>query len=129
MTGKRTNDKSLQEKCKLFSYAKKVEWRDYMEEFQIIDNCLMVKMPSEIDHHRAGFISEKADEYLLSDKVQHVVFDFENTHFMDSSGIGIIMGRYRKISYLGGKVYAIHTDDYIKRMLMLSGVNKLVDVR
>lgn len=100
-----------------------------MEEFQIIDNCLMVKLPQEIDHHRAGFISEKADEYLLSDKVQHVVFDFENTHFMDSSGIGIIMGRYRKISCLGGKVYAIHADNYIKRMLMLSGVNKLVEIR
>ena len=56
-----------------------VEWRGHMEEFQIIDNCLMVKLPQEIDHHRAGFISEKADQYLLSDKVMHVVFDFENT--------------------------------------------------
>ena len=48
-----------------------VEWRGHMEEFQIIDNCLMVKLPQEIDHHRAGFISEKADHQipirLLSD--------------------------------------------------------------
>ena len=106
-----------------------VEWRGHMEEFHIIDNCLMVKLPQEIDHHRAGFISEKADQYLLSDKVMHVVFDFENTHFMDSSGIGIIMGRYRKISCFGGKVYAIHADNYIKRMLMLAGINKLVEIR
>ena len=106
-----------------------VEWRGHMEEFQIIDNCLMVKLPAEVDHHRAAYICERADRYLLEKDVNCVVFDFEETRFMDSSGIGIIMGRYRKISCFGGKVYAIHADNYIKRMLMLAGINKLVEIR
>ena len=67
-----------------------------MEDFQIIDNCLMVRMPEEVDHHRASYICEGADRLLVRENVENVVFDFEDTRFMDSSGIGIIMGRYRK---------------------------------
>ena len=73
-----------------------------MEDFQIIDNCLMVRMPEEVDHHRASYICEGADRLLVRENVENVVFDFEDTRFMDSSGIGIIMGRYRKISCFGG---------------------------
>lgn len=98
------------------------------DDFQIIDNCLMIRLPEEIDHHRAGFICANADRYLLRDDVSNVVFDFENTKFMDSSGIGIIMGRYRKIACFGGRVYAIHAGRQIQKILKLSGLNKIVEV-
>lgn len=99
-----------------------------MEDFQIIDNYLMVKMPEEIDHHKSNYISERADRYILSEQVENVVFDFEDTRFMDSSGIGIIMGRYKKISCFGGKVFAIHADRQIKRILHVSGLNRIVEI-
>ena len=98
------------------------------EDFRVIDNCLMIRLPGEIDHHGAGAICERADSFLMREDVSNVVFDFENTRFMDSSGIGIIMGRYRKISCFGGRVYAIHADDQIKRIFRLSGLNKIVEV-
>lgn len=98
------------------------------EDFRVIDNCLMIHLPEEIDHHQAGVICERADGYLLRADVCNVVFDFENTRFMDSSGIGIIMGRYRKVSCFGGRVYAIHVDAQIKRIFKLSGLNKIVEV-
>lgn len=98
------------------------------EDFQVIDNCLVIRLPEEIDHHRAGYIIENADRHLLRTEVRNVVFDFENTRFMDSSGIGIIMGRYRKISCFGGRVYAIHVDRQIQRILKVSGLNKIVEV-
>lgn len=98
------------------------------EDFQVIDNCLMIRLPEEVDHHRAGFICENADRLLVRDDVCNVVFDFENTRFMDSSGIRIIMGRYRKIACFGGRVYAIHADRQIQRILMVSGLNKIVEV-
>ncbi len=97
-------------------------------DFQIIDNYLMILMPEEVDHHGAGAICENADKYLMQDNVENVVFDFEKTRFMDSSGIGIIMGRHRKISCFGGRVYAIHADKQIKRIFQLSGLNKIVEV-
>lgn len=99
-----------------------------MKDFEIIDNCLMVKLPREVDHHLAAYISENADRYIMNDKVEHVVFDFEDTRFMDSSGIGIIMGRYKKISCFGGRVYAIHADRQIMRILNVSGITKIVEV-
>ena len=99
-----------------------------MESFQVIDNCLMVKLPEEVDHYQAGYICQEADRYLLRDDVCNVVFDFEETSFMDSSGIGIIMGRYKKIACLGGKVYAINAGKQVRRILELSGMNRLVEV-
>ena len=99
-----------------------------MEDFQVIDHCLMVKMPAEVDHYQADVICEKADRLLVREDVEHVVFDFEDTRFMDSSGIGIVMGRYRKIACFGGKVYCIHADKQIKRILTLSGLNKIVEI-
>jgi stage II sporulation protein AA (anti-sigma F factor antagonist) len=98
------------------------------EEFKIIDNYLMIRMPAEIDHHKSVDISAKADRYIISKKVGNVVFDFERTTFMDSSGIGIIMGRYRKISCFGGRVYAVNAGSRIRRILMLSGLDNIVEI-
>ena len=98
------------------------------EDFQVIDNCLMIRLPEEVDHHRAGFICENADRLLCRDDVSNVVFDFENTRFMDSSGIGIIMGRHRKISCFGGHIYVIHADRHIRRILTISGLERIVEV-
>ena len=68
-------------------------------------------LPDEIDHHISVDISTRADRYIMTKKVGNVVFDFERTTFMDSSGIGIILGRYKKIACFGGKVYAINADN------------------
>ena len=99
-----------------------------MEEFQVIEDCLMVKLPEEIDHHRAGDIAKQADWFILQQEISNIVFDFENTKFMDSSGIGIIMGRYKKITFFGGRVFVIHTDKQIRRILMMSGLNRMVEI-
>jgi stage II sporulation protein AA (anti-sigma F factor antagonist) len=98
------------------------------EEFKVIDNYLMIRMPAEIDHHKSVDISAKADRYIISSKVGNVVFDFERTTFMDSSGIGIIMGRYRKIACFGGRVYAVNAGSRIRRILMLSGLDNIVEI-
>ncbi len=99
-----------------------------MEDFKVIDHCLMIRLPEEIDHHKSAYICERADRLILNDEVNNVVFDFEDTRFMDSSGIGIILGRYKKISCFGGKVYAIHADRQIKRILLVSGLSKIVEI-
>lgn len=98
------------------------------EDFQVIDNCLMIRLPEEVDHHRAGYICENADRLLYRENVCNVVFDFENTRFMDSSGIGMIMGRQRKIACFGGRVYIIHADRQIRRILSISGLERIVEV-
>lgn len=99
-----------------------------MGEMVIIDNYLLVKMPEEIDHHCCEELGKRADRFLMQKEVSNVVFDFEDTKFMDSSGIGVLIGRYKKISKLGGKVYVIHTCSRIKRILTMSGMQKIVEI-
>ena len=99
-----------------------------MEEYAIIDDYLCIKMPDEVDHHGAANIRECADQLILDDKVKNIVFDFENTTFMDSSGLGIIIGRYRKISCFGVKFYAINASERIGRLLRASGMSSIIEI-
>lgn len=128
------NDKNTKESrehhCSLFCFEKisQRKGKQMEEEFKVIDNYLMIRMPNEIDHHHSSSISKTADEYIMDEKVGNVVFDFERTTFMDSSGIGIIVGRYKKISCFGGKVFAINADNRIRRILLLSGLHKIVEI-
>ena len=95
-------------------------------QFKIIDDYLCIRMPKEIDHHNAEILSKKVDNYIYGEKVNHVVFDFIDTEFMDSSGIGIIAGRYKKVQCFGGNVYILHAGKQVNRILMLSGIQKYV---
>lgn len=99
-----------------------------MEDFAVIDDYLCIRMPLEVDHHKASSIREGADKLILDDKVKNIVFDFGQTQFMDSSGIGIIIGRQRKISCVGGKVYAINANDRITKMLSTSGMSSIIEI-
>ncbi len=98
------------------------------EDFKLIEHYLCVKMPREIDHHNAASISEYADRYICQEEVLSVIFDFEETEFMDSSGIGIIVGRYKKISCFQGKVYVIHANMQIRKILHMSGLQRIVEI-
>ena len=98
------------------------------DNFQIIDRYLMIRLPEEIDHNVSGEISRRADHLMMDQNVSHVVFDFTDTRFMDSSGIGILAGRQRRISCFGGKVYVINAAERIQRILKMSGVEKVVEI-
>ena len=69
---------------------------DYMKNrFEIQGNCLTVYLPREVDHPAADEIRRESDNILRKNYIRTMVFDFSETMFMDSSGIGMIMGRYR----------------------------------
>ena len=95
---------------------------------KVIDDYLLIQIPKELDHHNSEIIRERADRLLNSRNINTIVFDFENTDFMDSSGIGIIMGRYKHISMSGGKVLVIHLNNRMQRIFKMSGLNKYVMV-
>ncbi len=97
-----------------------------MSEVKIENGRLTVFVPKELDDHNAKEIKEQVDKVLDSEWIRTIIFDFRNTAFMDSSGIGMILGRYKKINYSGGKVEAVHMNDRIRRMLILSGLYQVV---
>lgn len=90
--------------------------------------CLVLRMPKELDHHQAEFFKEEADGLLLRYPVRSLVFDFSDTHFMDSSGIGALIGRCKNVRFSGGYVKAIHLNGQIQRIFNLSGLKKIIEV-
>jgi len=76
------------------------------EDYKIIDHYLMIRLPEEIDHHSCSVICR----------------------IVDSTGIGVLAGRYRKISCFGGKVYVIHANRRIRKILEMSGIGDIVEM-
>ena len=97
-------------------------------EYQVQENCLTVYLPHELDHHNAEEIRKESDHLIEHNHVRYVIFDFADTGFMDSSGIGVIMGRYKRIYMLGGEVWAVHTSERMKKILAMSGVTKIMQI-
>lgn len=96
-------------------------------QYMVVGNTLLVSMGEEIDHHSSGRIKGKIDSYLFEQPIRHVIFDFCNTKFMDSSGIGIVMGRYRLLKGLNGSVKVMHLSDTFEKMFELSGMFDYVE--
>lgn len=89
---------------------------------------MFVYLPKELDHHFAQQIASEVDKELEKGAVKQLVLDFSDTGFMDSSGIGMIMGRKRLLSYSGGTVSVIHVNDRLKKIMELSGISRYVEI-
>ena len=96
--------------------------------YQVQENCLTIFLPNELDHHNAEEIKKEADHLIEKNHIRYVIFDFADTAFCDSSGIGVIMGRYKKVYMLGGEVCAVNADERIRRILTMSGVTKIIHI-
>ena len=100
-----------------------------MEEWmEVTGNMLKIRAPEELDHHSAEHIRRESDEILARNNIRQIVFDFQKTVFMDSSGIGVIMGRYRNIRLTGGTVKAVHVGEQVVRILRVSGIHKVLEI-
>ena len=93
----------------------------------MLDNTLIVELSGEIDHHIVGQIKDKIDREYTTTNVRDIVFDFSQISFMDSSGIGLIMGRYKNL-LPGGKLSIAGVNDNIKRVFDISGISKFVNL-
>ncbi len=94
--------------------------------YERLQSTLILHLPSEIDHHSSKEIRERTEEYLRVTSIRHIVFDFSQTTFMDSSGIGALLGRYKRMRERGGSVMIYGADARIRRILRISGVDKLI---
>ncbi len=92
------------------------------------ENVLSVKVSGELDHHNAPQIREETDFKITNDNIKNVIFDFSDLSFMDSAGIGVIIGRYKLLGTLGGKLYIVSPSKTINRILELSGIMKIIKV-
>lgn len=89
-------------------------------------DTLVVQIPVEVDHYFADVAREEIDRRLQTENIRCLEFDFGNAEFMDSSGIGLLMGRYKLMKALGGTVYITNAGSRIQKILMLSGIHKII---
>lgn len=86
---------------------------------------LTALLSEEIDHHSAKGIREKIDAALELNNPKLLVLDFSGVTFMDSSGIGLVMGRYAKLSKSGGGIHLTNMPFYIRKLMTLGGIEKI----
>lgn len=91
-------------------------------------DTLNVFLIGEIDHHSARDMRECIDTSVEMIKPKRLVLDFGGVSFMDSSGVGLVMGRYKLINFFGGSVTMRNTSPRIERILRMSGIEKIATI-
>lgn len=94
-------------------------------DFEFSNGVLIYYLPAELDHYQADLLKRKSESCFEENEVRYIVFDFEKVKFMDSSGIGLITGRYRRISGKKGLIYVINVSEPIDKLLFLSGIYRI----
>ena len=90
------------------------------------NNTLTVYLTGEVDHHSARAMRERADTELVKRRPETLVLDFSGVSFMDSSGVGLVMGRYKTAAALGCGVQVRGLKPRDRRIMEFSGLKKLV---
>lgn len=87
---------------------------------------VIAHLDGEIDHHHVLFLRATLERVLDDAHATALIFDLENVDFMDSSGIGLIIGRYKRMKARGGQTYIGGSNAQVERILKLSGVDALI---
>ncbi|MDD6526472.1 MAG: anti-sigma factor antagonist [Oscillospiraceae bacterium] len=92
-------------------------------------NKLVVMLDGEIDHHTASLIRMGIDDAILKKRPDILILDFGGVTFMDSSGIGLVMGRYKLMKTIGGKITVQNLSPSAYRVMKLAGLERLGEIR
>ena len=93
------------------------------------DKLLKVEITEEIDHYIVEKIRRKVDDEITRYMPRKTIFDFSRVSFMDSAGIGMIIGRYKMMKLIGGETEIINISPNVKRILEMSGINKIISMK
>lgn len=89
------------------------------------EESITAYLMGEIDHHTAKSIREEIDETAQRTRPAELILDFKDVTFMDSSGIGLVMGRYSLMQELGGKLRVQNQSLHIRKVMKLAGLDRL----
>ena len=92
------------------------------------DKSLLVELTEEIDHCKTEELRRKIDYEIERHMPKKVIFDFNSVNFMDSSGIGFLLGRFKLATMLGGDLGLINVSKSTKKILEMSGALKVIPI-
>ena len=93
------------------------------------NGVLTARLTGEIDHHTARWLRADLDTAIQDTSPQILRLDFGGVSFMDSSGIGLVMGRYKNMQARNGKVELVNLPEYIEKVMLLAGINRLATIK
>ena len=98
-------------------------------QYHIKENCLTIFLPAEVDHHNAEEIKREADRLLGTRNIRSIIFDFEKTSFMDSSGIALLIRARQRMQELGGTADVCGAAAQARRVLDAAGLQRYLTIR
>lgn len=93
---------------------------------KICGNVLICYVEGEIDHHTTDEFRNHIDYNMENNPLKHLVLDMSRLEFMDSSGIGALIGRYKKVSSLGGKMVIVNENKQVAKVFEISGIYDII---
>jgi len=93
------------------------------------EKLLFVEITEEIDHHISDKLRRKIDNEITRYMPRKTILDFNRVSFMDSAGIGLIIGRYKMMNLIGGDLEIVNVSESIKKILEMSGILKIITVK
>ena len=94
-------------------------------EIRMNEENLLAKISGELDHHTAAAMRTELDEKISNLNPHKLMLDFSDVSFMDSSGIGLVMGRYKILSKMGTEFHIVGASPQIYKIFKLAGIEKL----
>lgn len=95
--------------------------------YEARERMLIIHLPKELDHHNCRSLRRDTDLLLAENYINRIVFDFTHTTFMDSSGIGVLLNRYKQMASSRGTVAYYGAGSQVKRILELGGMKRLLE--
>ncbi len=89
-------------------------------------SVLLVRLQGELDHHTAEELRGQVEQVLADGQVKHIVLNLELLSFMDSSGLGVILGRYKQVKANSGEMVVCAISPSVKRLFEMSGLFKII---
>ena len=90
------------------------------------DDKMIIYLSGEIDHHTSREIREGVDRLIITHRPSVFILDLAGVDFMDSSGLGLVLGRYKRIKELEGEMYIANADERTMKILKMAGVDKII---
>ena len=94
----------------------------------ISEHRMTIRLSGEIDHHSAQSLRAAADELIYLHRPLSLVLDLSGIEFMDSSGLGFIMGRYALLKKLGGEIVLLDPNERVEKIISLAGLERIISI-
>lgn len=92
------------------------------------NRVLLIRLKGELDHHTAQQLRQQAEQSMEQYQIQHIVLNLAELQFMDSSGLGVILGRYKQVQKNEGEMIICAISPAVKRLFEMSGLYKILKV-